>query len=468
MIESFKNAKLLIIGDLMLDKYYYGSTSRISPEAPVPVVKINKTEDRVGGAANVALNAASLGIKVNLISITGNDDEHNKVIKILKNKNVNCLFQQESNIKTNSKLRILSQHQQLIRLDFEDSFADIKLNEDLYTKKIKFAPVVVLSDYGKGVLSNISNIIDLANKNNIKTIIDPKGNDFNKYANAFMLTPNLKEFEAIVGKCNSDIDIVEKGFKLINKYNFKALLITRGENGMTLLQKQGNKTIHLSTSAREVYDVTGAGDTVISLLASAISAGNSIEDATKIANVAAGIVVAKLGTAAVSIDELKVAFNEIDYEKQKILSLAILKERLSELKNSNKKIVFTNGCFDILHPGHIHYLQKAKQFGDILIVAVNDDNSVKRLKGNKRPINNLNYRLKVLAGLESIDYLVSFNTDTPESLICDLLPNVLVKGADYKKEDIVGYKCVTANGGKVEVIDFLKDYSSTKTIEKIS
>jgi D-beta-D-heptose 7-phosphate kinase/D-beta-D-heptose 1-phosphate adenosyltransferase len=462
MKNKFSKANVLIVGDVMLDKYYHGSTTRISPEAPVPIVKVKNEEFRVGGAANVAKNVAALGANVALVSITGLDDDSELLEKSLISNNIKCFFQKEQRVRTTSKLRVISQHQQLIRLDFEDDYKDITLSLNNYKKQLDSTKVVVISDYAKGVLTDVQNIIKIARDKDIDVIIDPKGHDFEKYRGATLLTPNLSEFEAVVGICKDSDEIVSKGQKLINDYQLDALLITRSEQGMTLLKK--DKTfLHLPTHAQDVFDVTGAGDTVVAMLATALASGEDFDEATKLANIAAGIVVAKVGTAVVELDELL----EKTQPKTKIFNQDDLKTIIKNQQKNGEKVVFTNGCFDLLHPGHIHYLAQAKSLGDKLIVAVNSDSSVKVLKGNSRPINDLEARMQVLAGLESIDYLVDFATQTPEKLICSLQPDVLVKGGDYKAEDVAGYDCVVKNGGSVQIVDFVAGHSSSKIINNM-
>jgi len=467
-LPDYKNAHVLVVGDIMLDRYWSGSTSRISPEAPVPVIKINSMEERPGGAANVAMNITSLHGHTQLIGFTG-DDESAKILKDrLTNQAVVCDFVIAPGHLTVTKLRILSRHQQLIRLDFEEGFTDIekvslleKVNDAL--KKVK---LLIISDYAKGVLMAVPEIIKMANKMNIPILIDPKGDNFEYYRGATLLTPNMDEFEAVVGSCQTEKDIVKKGRQLIKKYNLHALLVTRSEKGMTLLQLN-EKPVHLPTEAKEVYDVTGAGDTVIAALGASLAAGSSLEDACWFANAAAGIVVGKLGTSTVSQVELEDALKARMHQGIGLMTEEQLKIAVKEARIRGEKIVMTNGCFDLLHAGHVSYLANARQKGDRLIVAVNSDNSVKKLKGKDRPINSVVQRMQVLGALEAVDWVVSFDEDTPRRLIGEILPDVLVKGGDYNTEMISGGAEVIAAGGHVEVLNFEDGFSTTNMINAI-
>lgn len=465
---QFNQAKVLVLGDVMLDRYWFGSTNRISPEAPVPVVKVQENEDRAGGAANVAMNIASLNVPVILHGLIGQDDAGRALDKLLKSHQIqNHCVALESH-PTITKLRIMSRHQQLLRLDFEEGFHNVdsapllaKLREDLTA-----CGALILSDYGKGTLDSVQQMIQIARAANVPVLIDPKGTDFERYRGATLLTPNMSEFEAVAGHCANEEEIVEKGLKMIADFELSALLVTRSEKGMTLL-RPNSEPFHLPTQAREVYDVTGAGDTVISVLATAIADGRPLEEACYLANAAAGIVVGKLGTSTVSPSELENAIHQRAESGFGVVSEAELKTIVKQAKARGEKIVMTNGCFDILHPGHVSYLENARKLGDRLIVAVNTDASVKRLKGDSRPINDLDARMAVLAGLASVDWVVPFDEDTPQRLIGEILPNLLVKGGDYKVEEIAGHKEVIANGGEVRVLNFENGCSTTNVIKKI-
>ncbi|OOF69649.1 bifunctional D-glycero-beta-D-manno-heptose-7-phosphate kinase/D-glycero-beta-D-manno-heptose 1-phosphate adenylyltransferase HldE [Rodentibacter caecimuris] len=465
---DFQQAKVLVLGDVMLDRYWFGATNRISPEAPVPVVRVQDNEERAGGAANVAMNIASLSVPVQLLGFIGQDEAGAALSKLLQKQKIDCNFVGLTSHPTITKLRILSRHQQLLRLDFEDDFYNVECGELLskLESAVKNFGALVLSDYGKGTLKDVQQMIRIAHRANVPVLIDPKGTDFERYRGATLLTPNMSEFEAVVGKCDSEQDIIDKGLKLIQDFELTALLVTRSEKGMTLL-RPGQTAFNLPTVAKEVFDVTGAGDTVISVLAIALADGRSLEEACYLANIAAGIVVGKLGTSTVSTVELENAIHGRTETGFGIMTEQNLKIAVAQAKARGEKIVMTNGCFDILHPGHVSYLENARKLGDRLIVAVNSDESVKRLKGENRPINDLNTRMAVLAGLSSVDWLVPFSEDTPQRLIGDILPDLLVKGGDYKPEDIAGSKEVWANGGEVRVLNFENGCSTTNVIEKI-
>lgn len=458
-----------VIGDVMLDRYWYGDSSRISPEAPVPVVNVKSREDRAGGAANVALNISSLGAPARLIGIVGEDSNAVKLESILKEHGIDTAFINVRGHPTITKLRVLSRNQQLLRLDFEDSLADLPGERllEAFRKDAQDSGIIIASDYGKGTLSHIPEIIKLAAKASKKVLIDPKGTDFSRYDGAFMLTPNMKEFEAVAGKVSDNDDLERRALAMIAKFHLGCLLVTRSEDGMSLI-RPGYSAVHLPTRAREVYDVTGAGDTVIGTLGAALACGVDLVDACEIANRAAGIVVGKVGTSTVSPDELERALRGDDAS---LSAGAVTEDRLvqevARLKAEGKRIVMTNGCFDILHAGHVSYLKRARALGDRLIVAVNTDRSVKALKGPTRPVNPLEARMEVLAALDCVDYVVPFDEDTPQRLIARILPDVLVKGGDYTVEQIAGHKEVQANGGQVVVLPFLPGYSTTSIIEKL-
>lgn len=325
---------------------------------------------------------------------------------------------------------------------------------------------VILSDYAKGALEHVQQFIQKAKAAGVPVFIDPKGSDFERYRGASLLTPNMSEFEAVVGKVKSEQELVEKGFALIEKFDLGALLVTRSEHGMTLLRR-GLEPFHLPTQAKEVYDVTGAGDTVISVLAASVAAGKALDEACALANAAAGVVVGKLGTSTVSTIELAEAVHGSKDTDYGVISEDALIEAVKKAQARGEKVVMTNGCFDILHAGHVSYLNHAAELGDRLIVAVNTDESVKRLKGPGRPVNSTDRRMAVLAGLGAVDWVVPFSEDTPQRLIAAVLPNLLVKGGDYKPEDIAGGKEVIAAGGEVKVLNFEEGCSTTEIIEAI-
>lgn len=456
----FDQSQVLVIGDVMLDRYWHGSTSRISPEAPVPVVKVGKVEDRAGGAGNVALNIAALGAGASLISVVGNDEAATALQTRLQAAGVYTDFQVSSDKPTITKLRVISQQQQLIRADFEEAFG-IEDSVDFIAKAEKLVPLVgavILSDYAKGTLQNTQALIQLCRKHNIPVLVDPKGSDFSPYKGATLLTPNWNEFTTIVGACNSEHEIVEKGTALMRELDLEALLVTRGENGMSLLRPDMPE-LHMPARAREVFDVTGAGDTVISVLAASLAAGEPLPQSVALANLAAGIVVGKLGTAVISAPELRRAIQSEQGSERGVVSEEQLLLALEDARAHGEKIVFTNGCFDIIHAGHVGYLADTRNLGDRLIVAINSDASVKRLKGDGRPINSVDRRMAVLAGLEAVDWVLYYDDDTPERLLELIKPDVLVKGGDYSDDQVVGWEIVKGYGGQVQVLSFFDNLS---------
>lgn len=467
-IPNFETAKILIAGDVMLDRYWYGATARVSPEAPVPVVKVEGVEERPGGAANVALNIATLGAQVQILGIVGADEAANVLETKLRRVGVSCELLPQAGQATITKLRVLSRNQQLLRLDFEDGFPNFEPAQlrAAFSAHLAAADVVVLSDYRKGALREVGSYIQMARAAGKPVLVDPKGQDFNRYHGASILTPNLAEFEAVVGRCRDEAELVGKGQALRRRLELTALLITRGELGVTLLQ-DGAEPLHLAARAREVYDVTGAGDTVIATLAAATAAGLPLPAATQLANLAASIVVGKLGAASVTVSELRRALYEHEEPARGVVDEAQLLRAVADAKAHGETIVMTNGCFDILHAGHVTYLEQARRLGNRLIVAVNDDDSVRRLKGAERPVHALWQRMRVLAGLSSVDWVTSFSEDTPERLICAVQPDYLVKGGDNDPANIPGNRCVWESGGQVVVLDYIEGCSTSSTITRI-
>ncbi len=451
----------------MLDQYLFGATSRISPEAPVPVVHVQQTDDRPGGAANVAVNLASLGVKTCLIGAVGNDAAASTLETLLQAQGIDCDFARVSDRPTITKTRVQSRGQQLIRLDQENAaeLMDSAL-ADALVEAAAGAGAVVLSDYGKGALTDVRRMIDLCREAQVPVLVDPKGRDFAKYRGATLLTPNQGEFETVAGPCSSDAELVARGWQMVEELELTALLVTRSEKGMMLLEA-GNEPLFLSTQAREVYDVTGAGDTVIATLAGALASGQSFAAASALANIAAGLVVRKIGVATVTPGEIQVALHQRGQGGRGLVSRDELLVHVGEARARKERIVMTNGCFDILHAGHVAYLEEAKSLGDRLIVAVNDDDSVRRLKGESRPINALEDRMLVLAGLAAVDWVVPFTEDTPAALITAVLPDVLVKGGDYQPEQIAGGKEVLEHGGEVRVLTFRDGHSTSRIIDKL-
>ena len=461
---------ILVVGDLMIDHYLWGSCDRISPEAPVQVVDIAKETTVLGGAGNVINNLNTLGAKVSVASVIGDDENGVELINMLHSIDVdttNIIIQDGR--KTSKKSRVIAVSQQILRYDKEsknsiDKNSQTKIVNSL-KDSIKDYDVVILSDYGKGVLTDelSQSIITLANENGVKVLVDPKGSDFSKYKGAYLLTPNKKEAILATNIEIKDDKSLEKALlKLKDECDLDISLITLSEDGIATFDKEMQK---FPTVAKEVFDVTGAGDTVIASIAFAISANKSIDEVAKFSNLAAGVVVGKIGSATVSLEEI------FEYEASlhkttsdaHIKSFDEIKEIVKRYKENGKKVVFTNGCFDILHVGHVKYLQEAKSFGDILIVGLNSDASVKRLKGESRPINIAQDRAYLLAALEAVDFVVEFEDDTPYELIKMVAPDTLVKGGDYEGKEVVG----TEFSGELKLVQFVDGKSTTKTIEKI-
>ncbi len=468
-LPDFARGRVLVVGDLMLDRFWSGATQRISPEAPVPVVRVRGDELRPGGAANVALNAAALGARVRLLGVVGRDEAGEQLRRAMAGRNIEAHWIESPRHPTITKLRVLSRHQQLIRLDFEESFGDADAFDraelqQRYESLLNDCDVVVLSDYGKGTLAGVDALIAAARARALPVLVDPKGSDFRRYRGASLLTPNVPELEAVVGPCADDAALERSAAELRRSVQLEALLVTRSERGMSLFT-DASEPLHLPALAREVYDVTGAGDTVIATVAAAVAAGASLATACSVANVAAGIVVGKLGTATVGIDELDNALHAA-HEEAAVVDEAALLRRVAAAREAGKRIVMTNGCFDILHVGHVRYLEAARRLGDMLIVAVNDDASVRRLKGESRPVNPCEDRMRVLAGLRSVDLVVPFAEDTPARLIGRVLPQVLVKGGDYRPEQVAGGDAVQAAGGEVVILDFHQGYSTTSMLAR--
>ena len=468
-MPRFDQARVLVLGDIMLDRYWEGGTSRISPEAPVPVVRVEQINDRPGGAGNVALNIAALGAGARLGGYTGADEMADSLQDMLHGAGVDCAFTRLDDIPTITKLRIISRHQQLIRLDFEESELPAErtsLAQGLQAQ-LEGCGALILSDYAKGALDNPAPLIAAARESGIPVLVDPKGTDFTPYRGATLLTPNLHEFEAVVGPCPSETELVARGESLMKELQLDALLVTRGEHGMTLL-RPGEEELHLPARAREVFDVTGAGDTVIAVLGAAVAAGATLPQAVGLANMAASIVVGKLGTASVSAPELRRAVMREQGSERGAVSLEQLLIAVADARSQGERVVFTNGCFDIIHAGHVTYLEQARELGDRLVVAVNSDASVRRLKGKGRPINPEERRMAVLAGLEAVDWVVCFREDTPRPMLDAIQPDMLVKGGDYgDKEDVVGWEIVEAYGGEVRVLGLVDSVSTTAIVNKI-
>ncbi len=463
---EFNAARIIVIGDVMLDRYWSGQATRISPEAPVPVVKVKSVEDRIGGAANVALNIAKLGGQVTLLGVIGDDAEGEIVQRLLEAEGVVCDFVVQKSLRSICKLRVMAQHQQLIRLDFEDTpiqFDQVALRTAL-KRHLAEHDVVVFSDYGKGTLVEVASFISDAKQAGVKALVDPKGVDYSQYAEADLITPNLSELKAVVGACQDEQQLIDKGRALLAQYQIPTLLLTRGEAGMTLIE--ADQVHSIPAKAKDVFDVTGAGDTVIAVMALCVSLQLPLVESMYLANLAGGIVVGKLGTSTVSLQELTRAMHGARDSFYGVVAEDELAKLFARARAHNEKIIMTNGCFDLLHAGHVAYLEQAKALGDRLCVAVNSDASVKQLKGESRPINALKERMAVLAALACVDWVVDFTEETPERLYCKLLPDVIVKGGDYSAEQVVGGDCVIKAGGEVKILQFVDGQSTTAMINK--
>ena len=464
LLPSLKNLRVIVAGDVMLDRYWHGDAGRISPEAPVPVVAVERVEDCPGGAANVALNVASLGAQCTLLGCIGRDAAGTALRRILEAAGVACDFVEVDHWNTIQKVRMVSRQQQLLRSDFEAPLpaeAAAALGSKL-SAHLPSAAALVLSDYDKGALQSPAGMVAAAKAAGLAVVVDPKFKPFADYAGASLLKPNQREFNAAVGAAGDVHALGEQAQSLCRELGIGALVVTAGADGMTVVD--GGQVRHLPARPVEVYDVTGAGDTAAAALGVAAALGWSPLDAARLANVAASLVVAKSGTAAVNGPELAYAATQAGMDRG-VLSQAQLLPAVAAARQAGERVVLTNGCFDILHAGHVAYLEQARRLGDRLLVAVNDDASVSRLKGPHRPVNPLPRRLRVLAGLKSVDWVVGFPEDTPEALISQVRPEVLAKGGDYRRDQVVGADQVIAYGGKVEVLGLVEDCSTSAVLD---
>jgi D-beta-D-heptose 7-phosphate kinase/D-beta-D-heptose 1-phosphate adenosyltransferase len=474
--ENFLNSKIAVIGDLMLDRYLWGSVSRISPEAPVPVVRVDRKTVSLGGAGNVAHNLATLGCQVHLLGVVGADVEAEILSREMLNLNIGTDgLVIDPNRPTTVKTRVISHSQQLLRLDDENTqLIDSDIEQTLLERsihKLEEVNLVILSDYGKGVLSDrfLKIFLQTARQKGVRVLVDPKRTDYTAYTGATAITPNRSESElAIKRPLVTDTDFEVAAQEMQQKYSLEAVLITRSEKGMTLFWD--GKTYHFPTHAREVFDISGAGDSAIAILAASLSAGLSWPEAVELANLGAGVAVQKVGTAPVHKEELLQVVEQegISIANGKVLRLPDLMRQLAAWKAQGKKIVFTNGCFDLLHLGHVVYLEKARSMGDVLIIGLNTDDSVKRLKGAERPLISEADRARVLASLSSVSTVVLFEQDTPIELIEAIKPDVLVKGADYQEEEVVGASFVRSYQGQVALIPLVEERSTTKIADKLA
>ncbi len=468
---DFSQAAVLVVGDVMLDQYWHGATSRISPEAPVPVVHVNRVDERPGGAANVAIGVAALGGKTHLLGLTGQDAAAETLSHLLIKEGVDFYFEKIANYHTVTKLRVLSRNHQMIRLDqeklFEQSVEALELLQTRYDEVLNDVTVVILSDYSKGTLAQSASLIKKARAKNKIVLVDPKSTDFSRYQGATVITPNLREFEAVAGPCPTTETLVEKAVAVLNRHDIDAMVVTRSEKGLSVIFANG-EAVHIPAVSREVHDVTGAGDTVVAMLGVGMSAGMTLVEAASLGNIAAGIVVGKLGAATVTVSELEAVLGQDETMPFGVMTEESLLAAVRLSRAKGERIVFTNGCFDILHSGHVLYLEQARKLGDRVIVAVNDDASVSRLKGSTRPINTLSDRMQVLAGLRSVDWVVPFSEDTPERLIKRIVPDMLVKGGDYHDiEALPGALFVLSQGGEVRTLGLQEGRSTTRLIAAI-
>jgi D-beta-D-heptose 7-phosphate kinase/D-beta-D-heptose 1-phosphate adenosyltransferase len=471
--QKLSDVKILVVGDVMLDRYWHGDTARISPEAPVPVVRVSDFKDKAGGAANVAKNIIHLGAQASLLGIVGDDDNGRSLQASLENEGINSLLVTQKEAPTITKIRILSRSQQVVRLDIEQSFsqqhADLLCAE--FEGLIDQFEMVLFSDYNKGSLANIGTMIDMAKKAGKTVLVDPKSNDLAVYSGADLITPNLSEYHAAGGLSGDEQQIAQSAKKIIADCNIGAMLLTRSEQGMSLITP--TEKFDYPAQTLEVADVTGAGDTVIATLAVMLGTEMPAAQAAEVANIAAGITVTRLGAATLSPEELSLKLTAYLERKGEHYRPSVdeVFERIEQARRRGNKIVFTNGCFDILHAGHVRYLAQAKTRGDKLVVGINNDESITRLKGADRPVNTLEERATVLTALAAVDWVIPFGSvehnDTPANLIQKLKPDVLVKGGDYKIEDIAGADFVLAHGGDVEVLEFVNDCSTSNVISKI-
>ncbi|MFW5431485.1 MAG: D-glycero-beta-D-manno-heptose-7-phosphate kinase [Methylophilaceae bacterium] len=476
-VKTFGSKKkhVLVIGDVMLDRYLIGDVGRISPEAPVPVVLLKEQNERAGGAANVAANLSLLGIKTHMIGCVGNDAEGTSLTKRIAALDIDTSAMISTKHRpTIAKTRILGGHHQMLRLD-QESTAVFSTDENtqalkaIETELAQNPSIVILSDYAKGLLSETicQKIISTCNKQNIPVLVDPKGNDYTKYSGATALTPNKKETAEACKTNVDDTDLINKSTTLKNNLKLDFLAVTRGEEGITLIDQEPHQ---IAATAQQVFDVSGAGDTVIATLAAGLIHALSPLESLELANWAAGVVVGKVGTMPITRDELleTLAQQQDSTQAQKVCDLAQLMSKVENWKNTKQKIVFTNGCFDLLHAGHVTYLEAAKQRGDKLILGLNTDRSVSAIKGPTRPVVNESDRARILAALASVDAVILFDEDTPLDIINKIRPNVIAKGSDYTTDQVVGGKEVESWGGKIALIDLVEGRSTSNIIEKLN
>jgi D-beta-D-heptose 7-phosphate kinase/D-beta-D-heptose 1-phosphate adenosyltransferase len=476
--QAIVRQTVLCVGDLMLDEFVYGEVSRISPEAPAPVIAARRSEINVGGAGNVARNIASLGAKCIFVGLVGNDTAGETLkAELAKEKLIEPVLVVDPSRPTTRKVRFVSEHfsTHMLRADWELSAPASEVIErrliDAVVAALPRADIVLLSDYAKGVLTArvIRNVIDAARKLGKRVIVDPKSANLAIYRGATLLTPNRKEFaEATRRRIQSDADIADASVEALRTADAEAVLVTQSEDGMTLAHRDGS-LIHIPAQPAKVRDVSGAGDTVAAVLAVTLAAGTDWDTSLRCATAAAAVAVSKPGTATVSLAELRrkiLPHASLAAEEKIASSAADLDARVAEWRRQGLRVGFTNGCFDILHPGHVRVITQARAACDRLIVGLNSDTSVRRLKGSERPVQDERARAEVLAALEAVDLVVVFEQDTPLELITQIKPSVLVKGGDYTREQVVGHEIVAANGGEVVLVDILPGHSTTSLVNR--
>ena len=471
--RGFGQPNALVVGDLMLDKYVWGEVERISPEAPVPVLRTGRHSQQPGGAANVAMNLAGLGARVTVMGFGGGDDDQHALESLLRKAGVKHSIVACPGVPTTSKLRVLAGHQQLLRMDSEPKSPHFNGAGDALlrhaTPAIAEASVIVLSDYAKGVLSERTcrAIIDEARRLHVPVVVDPKGRDFTRYHGATTICPNAKELAEATGESANDLKwLLSAGQSMVAALNLQHMLVTLSEKGITILRPDSRQ--HVPAAARQVFDVSGAGDTVVAVVAAAMAAGMPIEPAVQLANLAAGIVIGKVGTVPIQREELLGALSsEIEEDSEdKVMLLESLLTRVAGWRSRGLQIVFTNGCFDLLHVGHVALLEGARRMGDRLIVAMNSDRSVRELKGRQRPLVREQDRARILAAIAAVDAVVMFDERTPLRLIEAIRPEVLVKGGDYVESEVVGAAEVQGWGGRLELVPKVAGHSTTRLVER--
>ena len=472
LLPAAADVHVLVVGDVMLDRYIHGRTDRVSPEAPVPVVQVEGSEDRLGGAANVALNVVSLGARCTLVGAVADDPSGAAIADLLAAAGIDADLVVAEGWRTTLKERVVSRQKQLLRMDMEAPLpaAAAAQVQARAARHLPTADVLVIEDYDKGAVCSPSAIVATAHELGVTAIADPKFKPFAEYRGVEVLKPNRREFEQALGYWPEGKELRGAGCRLAQESGLAAIALTRGDEGLTLFEATG-ECLHLAAESVEVYDSTGAGDTVAATLGICAALHWPLAESVRVANIAGGLVCTKSGTATVSVGELNRALGKRPRigrrEGFDSLPRRQLARAVARAKRRGERIVFTNGCFDILHAGHVGYLNEARRLGDRLIVAVNDDDSARRLKGEERPVNRLAQRMRVLEGLAAVDWVVPFTEDTPEALLADIRPDVLVKGGDYSLDEVVGAELVRGYGGDVQVLGLVEDCSTSGIVAHI-